>query len=234
MPTSLFRRATLLCPIALLAACGGGGGDDTAPTATLSAQVTELALAVSGRTRAFVIHNGGTATAQAITRVSSGLPAGTSTASTCGDTLAAGASCTVLITPGATPSAAPADVAPTPVTITLRGSNTNALSLRAAVLAPGSAHQGGFVYAIDDDTPMQGSIGGKAIAQTDSDNLHWSPLNDNIAGINEDATAATGGCDGAIDGQCNTDRIVALYPSNPAGYAAGLCATSNVGGHNDW
>jgi hypothetical protein len=56
----------------------------------------------------------------------------------------------------------------------------------------------------------------------------WSQTNDIITGITENDTGTGGTCLGAIDGACDTSRIVNSYTLN-TNYAAGMCASSTRG-----
>lgn len=237
----------LLCPALWLAACGGNSGmHDTpvsAPTTTLAVSTPALAFSVNrslvspaltGAPRRFTVTNTGLGTAQSVNHtVSPALPAGTTLLSTCA-TLAPGASCTITVTPGATASAAPGDVSPVPVALTIKGANTNTLMPTLQVLDYGSVYQGGYVFAIDDTAPTTGSVGGKVAAKVDTAYLPWSSNNDAIAGIDEHAVAP---CEGAVDGACNTHAVVAHYTAlgdDPTTYAAGACAASTADGFTDW
>ena len=69
--------------------------------------------------------------------------------------------------PGATPSAIPGDLAPTPLTLSIAGDNISTSSLTLSIVTYGSVYQGGFIYSIDDTTATTGSIGGKVAALSD-------------------------------------------------------------------
>lgn len=70
-------------------------------------------------------------------------------------------------TPSSTPSATAYDTNPTPITLSISGTNTNTLTPTINVLTYGSVYQGGFVYAINDTTPNTGSISGKVASLVD-------------------------------------------------------------------
>ncbi|WP_288253548.1 hypothetical protein [uncultured Hydrogenophaga sp.] len=229
-----------LTAMAVLASCGGGSpASSTAsvsvplpPPTTLVASATDMALAVAGQARSITVTNTGGAAALNLNVVTSALPAGTSlNASTCGDTLATGASCALTITPGATPTATPGDPAPAAAVLEIAGDNTPILRVNMAVLAYGSVHQGGYVFAIDDGTPYTGSIGGKVAALHDlPDQVSWSLSQLGVAsGLHENATAP---CHAATDGACNTALIVATDGARAP--AASLCDLSTDGGFSDW
>lgn len=253
-----------LCSAVLLAACGGSGGGAGAPTGggatpptTLSISPSSLALSVnnavaspalSGTPRSFTIRNIGTETAlSVIWAVRAGSPAlgGTSFASNC-TSLAPGATCTITVTPGGpgAVTAAPGDVSPIPITLSVGGLNTNLLEPTVQVLTHGSVYQGGYVFAIDDTTVSTTSIGGKAAALSDSSlpgGVFWSAgaggavARDDVAGVSDDSVPPLPFCAGSVDGKCNTDVIERQYPTTLlTEYAAGQCQGATLGGHTDW
>lgn len=222
---------------------------------TLSSSQANLALAVNGIARTLTIRNTGSSTAFDVSySVAPDLPAGTSISpATCG-TIASGASCVLTISPGATPTAAAMNTNPRALTLTISGTNTNSLTSNIHVLTYASVYQSGLLFDIDDSTPASSSIGGKVLALSDDAvNVTWSyDTNPMIVwGINELSTASNPSpnafstpaatqlsgqenCIGAKDGVCNTANIVSYYDqlSVPqAGYAAGICNSSTVGGY---
>ncbi len=209
-------------------------------TTTLSVSTSVLALAVSGVARTITVTNTGTELATALALVSTpALPVGSTVSSnTCGD-LAVGASCTLTITPGVTPSAAAGDTNPVPVIFRVTGSNTNTVTTDVSVLDHGSVYQSGYVFALDDSTPNSGSVGGKAAALNDTStgviwtaNAGGTQVFDAIPGISETDVAPP--CNGNRDGACNTNTLVSFYAATPLNaYAAGLCR-STIGGYSDW
>lgn len=243
MPTPVaVSRWMTLCFVVLLAACGGSGGGPGAPTApvvpptppapatVLAVSVSHLALAanrplampaaIPGNPRQLTVSNTGADPALALTLDSTLLPAGTTvTANTCAGTLAAGASCTITITPGTTATTLP-------VTLTVRGSNTNTLTTNVEVLAYGSIYQGGVVFALDDTTPSTGSVGGKVTARTEAPAGGWSPDFQVVA------------ADSLSDGASNTAAILATYSDAlvyPAtAVAARACSEYSDAGYADW
>src|SRR5690606_36659099 len=100
---------------------------------------------------------------------------------TCGATLAPGASCRFFFTPGATATATPGDLAPSTAVIEIAGSNTNTVSVNLSVIDYGSVYQGGYVFAIDDSTHYTGSIGGKVAALSDLAAMAWTTATSLIA-----------------------------------------------------
>jgi hypothetical protein len=213
----------------------------------LATSVASLALVVNspaqsgyltGTPRVISVTNVGNNPALAVTYVPSpALPSGTTvTPANCGD-MAPGATCVLTVTPGSTPSAAPADTSPAPVTLAIAGSNTNSVGVAVQVLTYGSVYQAGYLFSVDDATAATGSVGGKVVALTDqSTTVVWSPAgNDNIPGIYETSVAPPSTCNGNTDGACNTRVITRFYSSYPSNtYAAGLCSTANMGGFADW
>lgn len=231
-----FVPCALACVTLSLLACGGRSGNE--PTATLSVGVTELALAarnpaalptpIPGTPRVLTVTNTSDLTAQAVALDPSVvLPASTTVTSTCGD-LAPRAHCTFTLTPGTAATTAP-------VALTIRGSNTNTVAPTVQVLAYGSVYQGGHVFALDDNMPNTGSVGGTVAAKRDlAVYVPWSINSDAIAGVDELSTAP---CNGATDGACNTQTVLAHYGASgvdPLLYAAGQCSAFSDEGYSDW
>jgi len=238
MSRSISSLLASLATISLLAACGGQGSgavpvtQANAPATTLSLSTPRLALAASGQARSFTVTNTGSQTAMDLGTSASGLPAGTTLASTCGNSLAAGASCSITVTPGATPTAPAGDTAPVVALVDVAGSNTNALTAQVSVLTHGSVHQGGFVFAIDDTPADTLSVSGKVAALADVvSTVSWSTAYTDVPGIDWSDTPGPDSCAGASDGRCNTAQIMANPPPNNA---ASLCVGSSDGGHSDW
>ncbi|MDP3560164.1 MAG: DUF1566 domain-containing protein [Legionellaceae bacterium] len=192
---------------------------------TLSSSVSTLVLSVNdptfaaltGTPRTITITSTGTATGVSYS-ASSSLPSdATITPLTCG-TITPASPCVLTITPGSTPSATPGDTNPTPITLTIAGSNTNTLAPTVNILTYGSVYQSGYVYAVDDSTPNTGSIGGKAMtlsdrAEPDPSGIVWSSngagsasgdvSRDIIPGIDE--TSTTGSESPLTSGGASTD-----------------------------
>ncbi len=246
MPALPTRRVlpALFCAAAL-AGCGGGSPiaplpspvsvppapPPTPPAApALTASTDALALMVSGQARHIVITNvGGQDALNLVAATTTALPAGTGFTTDCA-TLAPGASCTLTVTPGTTPSATPGDPAPLPAEMGLSGSNTNTLVLSIWVLGFGSVYQGGYVFDLNDSTPVTNGVGGKVVALQDVPGMTrpWGP-NDSATTLGPSLT----------DGAANTAAIVNQYgPSTIAGsthdYPAWACSNADDAGFDDW
>lgn len=224
-------------------------------TLTLSVADTNLNAALTGTPRVITITNTGNSAALNVSySPSPALPAGTTISPACG-TIAPSASCTLTITPGANPSAAPGDTNPVPITLSIAGTNTNTLTPTLNILTYGSVYQGGYIYAVDDTTPTGGNIGGKAVTLFDqtspSSGIIWS--SDVLGHVNFTAIYAVSenstilqpspsagqipgqtSCNGNQDGFCTSTNIYA-YSSvvNNNFYALGLCKTT-ISGQSDW
>ena len=207
---------------------------------TIIASVTTLALKTSGVARTITFTNTGSSTASSVTYTPSpALPSSTTiTPANCGNIAPAG-TCVLTISPGATPSAAAYDINPTPITLSVQGTNTNTLTPTLNIVTLASVYQLGFIYSIDDSTPTTGSIGGKVAAVTDQaaaypSGIIWSSDGSGtivsyiaIFGISETSTSATpnpsagqitgqSACNGRTDGACDTTNIVTYYNANRA------------------
>jgi hypothetical protein len=222
-----------------------------AGSTTLSASVSTLALKTSGVARIITITNTGANVANNVTySASPAFPAGTTITPTSCGTMVQGGTCILTITPGATPSATPGDTNPTPITLSIAGTNTNTLTPTINILAYGSVYQSGYVFNFDDSTLNTGSIGGKVAALTDqaapapsgiiwaSDGTGGTSANVDyfdIPGIHEDSIPPP--CQGNADGSCNSTQILNHYTptsSFPLNfYAAGLCKAT-IGSYSDW
>ena len=252
--------------LVVVAACGGGGGGDgsgggnsgsgggggsggstTAPPPstpalpkTLALSVPTIALALAGRPRVVTVTNNGSTDAFSLQyTVTPALPAGTVLNFGCPATLAPGASCSITLTPGGTPTAA-AGVTPAASVLSVAGSNTSAVTTDVLVVTHGSVYQSGYVFSLNDSTPNTGSVGGKVVALSDaSASVPWStpgdgpdglPLDPQVAtvhlvpGIDEQSVAGPGTCNGRSDGPCNSRVITDFYPLvDKSLYAAGNC-----------
>lgn len=149
-------------------------------TLGLSVNDTGLNAALTGTPRLITITNTGANPATNVTySPSPALPSGTTISpGSCG-TIAVSNTCVLTITPGSTPVATPGNTSPTPITLSISGTNTNILTPVVNIITYGSVYQGGYVYAVDDTTPNTGSIGGTVVTQTDQasrspDGVIWS------------------------------------------------------------
>lgn len=220
-------------------------------TTTLAASVGDLALSVtglieygvpgtpsSGLARMITITNTGSYTAYNVSVTQPTWPAGTSSSTTCGSTMAAGSSCTVTVTPGNTPTSdgtnpCSGGTAPIPGVIHVTADNAAAVSSNVVILSYGCIYQGGYVYAVDDTTPNTESVGGKVAATTDQaapypNGVIWSSTG--IGGSSSDVAYDS------IYGVAETSTPSSPAPSiGPvAGQAAcngsidGTCDTNNI------
>lgn len=239
---------------------------EVAPVTTLSASVSDLVLAtdgifttlsgtggaVSSKSRTITITNTGAQTANNVQySISPALPAGTVvTPASCGN-IAPGGNCVLTVIPGTTPSAS-ANQAPTPSVMSVQGSNTPTVTSNITLLTYGNIYQGGFVFAIDDNTLINTSVGGKVVSQLDqSTGLPWSQSDSSVVpGIQQTSTPSTpvpalpasppappyAGCLGSFDGNCDTSNILLFLINSvvpPLNYAAGICTTT-ISGFSDW
>lgn len=148
---------------------------------TLTSSVSTLALSVTGLTeygvggtpssglpRVITVTNTGSAPALNLVVTQPTFPSGTTSSSSCGTTLTAGSSCSITITPGNTATSACTNgTAPTPNTIAISADNATTVSANVVILGYGCIYQGGHVFAFDDTTPTNGSVGGKVLTTTD-------------------------------------------------------------------
>lgn len=230
MPQTFHPIAFALLATTVLNGCGGGG--DEVGALSLTFTPPSIGLAVSGSPRLTTLSNTGALPIEQLTLTADGLPAGTTFFHNCPDRLEPGASCGLELRPGDQPSAAPGDTAARPATVRVSSASAPPAALPVSVITHGSVYQGGYVFAIDDSTPIGGSIGGKVAGLTDLPGQHnWSPAL-GVVGVGGLDVAGPNSCDGATDGACNTARIVALHGSGT--YAAALCTDSTEGGQDDW
>ena len=174
-------------------------------TIGLSVNDTGLNAALTGTPRLITITNTGSSAATSVSySASPALPSGTTISPVSCGTIAASDACVLTITPGSTASATAGNTSPTPITLSISGTNTNTLTPMVNVLTYGSVYQGGYIYAVDDTTPNTGSIGGTVVTQIDQaprypDGVVWSSngtdstsvSNDSIPGIAETSTTSS-------------------------------------------
>lgn len=202
----------------------------TAPGATtLSISQSALTLNVSGLARKLTITNIGSAhSALGVTYTPSpALPSGTSiTPLSCG-TIPPLGTCELTITPGATATALEG-LAPIPSSLAVSGTNTtNTVTSDIIVLTYGNIYQGGYVFAIDDSTPLTGSVGGKVAGLLNVGSFQWT----------DTGSTNIPGADSITDGKTNTDEIVGdvSCTSVPGSCAAYQCRIIFAGGgYTDW
>ena len=196
---------------------------------TLTLSVTGLRTATgnnSGSPRVFTIQNTGPETAMGVACPTSlSVSIASITCTGCG-TILSGGTCTATITPSATPSAAVANTSPTPITLTIQGTNTNTLLPTVNVLTYGSFYQAGWLFSIIETANTSLSIGGTVAAELDNAaqrSTEYSPNDDNTT------TAMYSGTNGAA----NTSAMLIAY-DNTGTYSARICTTYSAGGYGDW
>lgn len=231
---------------------------------TLSALTQELALSVGANNPAFLeltghprsirITNEGSVAATGLQVSAVGFPEGTSIGdnTTCTGTLNAGATCDIIIVPGATASpsindntqpctTAPGTV-PAPAVVRVSADSVPPTDIQVFVLGYGCIYQGGHLFSVSDGMPFTGSISGKVVNVRDDDNdplqLPWGGEGINIGGINENSGPGLDSCLGKSDGACNTQRIVAVLTGQQSipleDYAAGWCSHQTIASFDDW
>ena len=167
------------------------------------------------------------------------LPIGTTIWPTTCSTIQPGGACNLTITPGNSPSTL-ASATPMPLTpsvLTIQGDNTNVLTSNIIVLTYNNFYQQGFVFAIDDSTPMSGSVAIKVAASKDntipisSATMVWDNGSGSFAaGVSDGSTYP---CLSSYDGSCNTSLITVGLNGSPeylpgGSYVASLCANYQV------
>ncbi|MBL7481200.1 DUF1566 domain-containing protein [Legionella bononiensis] len=170
--------------------------------------------------------------------VSPQLPANTRISPTTCGTIPAGGSCVLTITPGDTPStpASSALIEPTPSVLTVQGDSGAPITANIIVLTYNNFYQQGFVFALDDTTPISQSVGIKVAAkQNNTASVHGGLVWDNgsgavTVGVYDDSTSP---CSGSYDGACNTAAIVTTLKGPPEqlpinSFAASLCANYQI------
>lgn len=83
-----------------------------------------------------------------------------------------------------------------------------------------------LAFSVDDYLVWSVPSSSSALVIADSDvssSYVWSQTADNIPGITTDSVSPPDACNGATDGFCNTNQIVAYYQTPYTNYAAGLC-----------
>lgn len=210
---------------------------------TLTASVSTLGLSVNcqpssactgtqnaalmGTPRFITITNTGSNAATSVTySPSPALPSGTTISPASCGTIAASDTCVLTITPGSTASATPGVTSPTPITLSISGTNTNTLTPTLNVLTYGSVYQGGYIYAVDDTTPDTGSIGGKVAGLINVSNLTWTSSPQDISGAQSFTNGTQNTTDIVASTSCATD------PGNCAAYQCSMNYTSD--GNTDW
>jgi hypothetical protein len=240
-------------------------------TTTLTTGASQLALSVTGLTeygvsgtptpssglaRVITITNTGSNTAVNLAVNPPTWPAGTSSSTACGSTLAASSSCTITITPGATATSdgtnpCSGGTAPVPGAVQVSADNATTVSSDVVVLGYGCVYQGGYVYAFDDTTPNTGSVGGKIVTTSDQaaaypNGIVWSSnggtgggtggfdsfdvSDDKLPGIDETSTSSTGSPTNATFSLFFSSTYANLNPFTSASFS--LCNGNSEGACN--
>ena len=231
-------------------------------TTTLSTSVRQLALSITGLTeygisgtrssglaRVITITNTGSNTAVNLSVTPPTWPAGTTSSTTCGSTLAASSSCTITITPGATATSdgtnpCSSGTAPVPGAVQVSAGNATTVSSDVVVLGYGCVYQGGYVYAFNDATTNTGSVGGKVATTSDQvpaypHGIVWDSSSGCITSPYSSCytTTAYSGTNGTNVSGGNTYLIYQTLTTNKGelatSYAAGLC-TATIATYSDW
>ena len=152
-----------------------------------------------------------------------------------------GGTCTLTVNPGGTPTSSSnctLGTAPTPSNINL-SYNGGSVGVDVVVLGYGCNYQGGYVFSIDDTTPLTSSVGGKDVTVKDQPSTKWGAVTsgESVWGIADTSTIASPepntdfssyiasqlNCDGLNDGACDSNNIFVYYSTPLADYAAGVC-----------
>lgn len=206
---------------------------------TLSPLTQSMALSINspksdpplnGKLRDISIQNTGSVTAMNVQVSATKFPKGTAIISnTCTGNLDPDVICDIVIKPGDNASldvngnactTAPG-TEPVPSVITVSADNAPETNVNVFVLGYGCIYQGGFLFAVDNSTPGDSSIGGKVAALTDESNNgdKWATVLDNTA------------ADSITNGLANSNAL-----ATPAGQypAAQACLNKSDQGFTDW
>ena len=208
-------------------------------TATTITATPLLALSVTGLTTT-TGNNSGTARFIKITNtganvasnvnytVSPALPSGSSISPASCGSIAVGATCTLTVTPGATPSAPVGNNSPTPVTVNITGDNTNSPTSSVSILTYGSFYQAGWLFSIIETANTSAKIGGTVAGESDVAGQSTTQYSSGAANTTTSMYSGT-------NGSANTAAMKAQYGSG-TNYSAGLCISPNytAGGYTDW
>ncbi|MFW2532738.1 MULTISPECIES: DUF1566 domain-containing protein [unclassified Legionella] len=199
----------------------------------LSTSITDLALSVNntvlnaaltGTARVITLRNTGSFAAVNLNITPPTWPTGTTSITTCGNTLTAGNDCTITITPGSTATSNGTNpcsngTAPIAGEIQITANNANSISTNVVVLSYGCIYQGGYLFSVNDSTPNTSSIKGKVAATSDEATLQWATVSNDT------------GADSNSNGLANTTVL-----ETPAGQypAAQACSNKTTQGYSDW
>ncbi|MBV8802134.1 MAG: hypothetical protein JO131_04065, partial [Gammaproteobacteria bacterium] len=196
-----------------------------ANSTTLAASLSHLALATNGNARTITITNTGSITAKNVSISYPTFPSGTTVSSTCNNSLSANDACVITVMPGAnaTSNCNSPYSSPMAGTITVNASNiTSPISTDVVVLSYGCVYEKGYLFAIDDTTPSNTSIGGTVAAMTDSADIQWY----NGIRVVTNAQSLTNGLNCLEDSSGNTCNIINTQGSGS--YAAQTCSNYAV------
>lgn len=227
-------------------------------TLGLAVKDSSLNVALTGKTRQITITNTGEIPATGLTITYPTWPIGTSSTSNCTGTLAAGAACTIAITPGSNATSnCNIGTAPAASATAIVVNATNAITpvtAKAAILSYGCLYQGGYLFSVDDTTSPSVGIGGTVVSTSDQapakpNGIVWSSngtasaySSDTIPGIDDSSTTSAGSPTYAGF----TNFFTATYTNTPVQPAAsafnecnsitdGHCNTNNIlAFYNTW
>jgi len=231
-----------------------------APGAVLTASPSNLALSglVGGAARTITITNnsGSDVAIASISAPSPSLPSdatvNTSQINACAsgvELTANGGFCTITIAPGSNAtSTCTLGTVPTPSVITVTDNNNDTVTAHVVIVDYGCQYQEGYLFSIDDTTPLTSSIGGKVVALNDQVSLvYWLFGVSNFWGINDVSTIAIPSpqpgsgpqppvgqlnCNSVNDGACATNNVFFIVGPR-SDYAVGLCKAT-IDGYTDW
>lgn len=217
-------------------------------TLTLSVKNPSMNPGLTGNPRIITITNTGSESAVDLNVDYHTPPGGTTLSTTCGSFLAAGATCSITVIPGANPTSnCNTGIVPIPDVITVSATNVATVTTNnVMVLGYGCQYQGGFLYSIDDTTPNTGNIGGKVLALVDqAEPFTGGPQ----------VTSTVWGSDGSTSTDVSYDTILGIddisttsapsptapaYPMGTPAYTAcdglidGACNSNNIIAYYDF
>ncbi|QQR80992.1 MAG: hypothetical protein IPJ69_02270 [Deltaproteobacteria bacterium] len=172
--------------VLLIVIMGGCGDPSSSPpsTTTISTSTSSLLVKASGSAKTITITNGSDQAALDVSyTITPALPSGTTISpATCGN-VTTSTPCILTMTPG---SIASGDIgsSPTPSTITIQGSNTNAATIAVTLLTYGNLYQKGLIFSIDDRPTHQSVVGKTASLINNSGGAEWIDTLTGVAAAN--------------------------------------------------